>query len=316
MPASNFPGGFPYGLTVQNVPIAPTHANQVLWLCSNTGSDGNRGTKSKPFKTLDYALSKCENGAGDYIFTKPGHSETITGAGGITLDKGGVTIWGLGTYYYRPTFLMDGAATVSLLATAADVWTHNCVFKAGHADITVFATITAKGIRFTQCSIVENTTGENFLTPFSIGATDNDCDGFVLDDCEIIQGDAADVNAIIINKNQNDVKLLRNRIFGIYDTSPYSSVYCPNTEVLKNFLMAYNYIYDGQADGQNAPTVNLACPTSTGWVVHNRAQIFDTSGATPFLVATTGVTGLCTFDNYASGVCGASGYIFPAADSN
>lgn len=316
MPYSNYPGGFPYGLTVRNVPVAPAHANKVFYVHATYGSDGNPGTWDRPFATLDYALSKCTSDKGDVIYLKAGHSETITGAGGITLDVAGVSIIGLGTYDARPTFLMDGGTTVTCLVTAANVRVENCIFKAGHADVVVFATITAKGNEWVSCRFEENIATENFKTIFSVGAADNDSDGWALIDCELIQGDAEDANAIIINKNQNDVKIIGNRIRGIYDASPYSAVYAPNTEVLTNFLMAHNLIFDGQADGQNAPTVNLACNTSTGWIYNNRAQVFDTSGTTPFLVATTGVTGLCTFDNYASGVCGASGYIYPAADSN
>lgn len=276
-------------------------------------SPGNGKDPDAPFATLDYALGKMTASNDDMLIIGAGHSETITGAGGITLDKAGVTIVGMGKYDTRPTFLMDGATTVTLLATAANVTVENCIFKAGHADIVVFATITAKGVKFINCRIEENVATENFITVFSVGAADNDSDGFTLENCEIIQGDAADLHAIIFNKNQNDVSLIGNRIRGIYDASPYSSVYCHSDEVLANFYMTGNCIYDAQADGQNAPTVNLACTTSTGWVVGNYAQVFDTAAETPFL---GGAGGLGFFQNFSAGVAGtASGYLRPAADS-
>jgi len=78
-------------------------------------------------KTLDAALAATVASRGDTIFVTPYHTETITGAGGITLDKAGVSIVGLGNYDARPTFLMDGAAC-SMLVTSADMLLQNCVF--------------------------------------------------------------------------------------------------------------------------------------------------------------------------------------------
>lgn len=303
--------GVPVFGSGQQVPFT---TGKYFFVDSNTGSDSNSGTtKTQPVATLDKALGLCTANKGDVIILMPGHSETITGAGGITLDKAGVHIVGLGAYDARPTFLMDAATAVTCLVTAANVTVENCLFKAGHADIVVFATVTAKGNVWKNCRWEENVATENFITVMSVGAADNDSDGFAMYGCEIIQGDAADLHAIIINKNQNDVKLVGNYIRGTYDATPYSAVYCPSTEVLANFLMAWNTVYDQQADGQNAPTVNLACTTSTGIVAYNVAQVLDTAGETPFL---GGAGGLGFFQNFASGVAGtASGYLKPAADS-
>ena len=54
--------------------------------------------------TLDAALASCVANRGDTIFVTPNHTETMTGAGGITLDKAGVSIKGLGRYDARPAF--------------------------------------------------------------------------------------------------------------------------------------------------------------------------------------------------------------------
>ena len=311
---------FPNGVTSFGIPVMgggvqiPVTTGSYFFVHSGTGSDSNSGKEpTAPVATLDHALGLCTSSKKDVIVLMPGHSETITGAGGITLDKIGVHIVGLGDYDLRPTFLMDAATTVTCLVTSANVTVENVLFKAGHADIVVFATITAKGCTFKNCRWEENVATENFITVMSVGAADNDSDGFTMQGCEIIQGDTADLHAIIINKNQNDVKLIGNYIRGIYDATPYSAVYCPSTEVLANFLMCYNTVYDAQADGQNAPTVNLACTTSTGMVYNNYAQVLDTAGETPFL---GGAGGLGFFNNYSSGVAGtASGYLRPAADS-
>ena len=311
---------FPHGITSFGIPIIgssgtdiPVTTGSYFFVSSTTGSDVNTGTEpTKAFATLDYALSKCTANKMDVVVLMPGHSETITGAGGITLDVAGVKVVGMGSGSSRPTFLMDGATTVTMLVTAADCSIENCIFKAGHADIVMFAHITAKNFVFKNNSVIENVANENFITCISIGTEDNDSDGCQIIGSDFIQGDAADLHAIIINKDQNDVKIIGNKVIGLYDASPYSAIYSPSTEVLLNFFMAFNTIYNKHNDN-NTPTVNLACTTSTGWVVYNTAQGKDNDGETHFL---GGAGGLCFSQNYAAGVAGtASGYLYPGADS-
>lgn len=304
-------GFFTDPVAIRNMPVLNTHGADVFWVDSN-GGGGGKGTFQNPCLTIDAATTLCTANKGDVVMIKPGHAETITGAGGITFDKAGVFYVGLGTYDNRPTFLMDGAATVTALVTAANVHIENCVFKAGHADIVVWTTVTAKGFTCMDCHFEENTTNENFKTVFSIGAADNDADGLNLVRNVIVQGDTADLHGIIINKNQNDVCLVGNRISGDYDSSPYAPVYAPSTEIMKNILVAGNLIHN-QHNGNAAVGISIANTASTGWIVYNQVGHQDTAGDTPILA---GAAGLYCGENYASGVLGtASGYLYPAADS-
>lgn len=272
---------------------------------------GGGKTKDNPLKTLDFALGRCTASKGDVIVLMPGHAETITGAGGITLDKAGVYIVGLGTYDLRPAFLMDGAATVTMLVTAANCTIENCVFRAGHADITVFGTVTAKGFRMVNCHFEDNTTAENWLCGPSIGAADNDADGF-----EFINntwnGSTAGNSVITINKNQNDIKIVGNVICCDLSVTPYSAIYAPSTEVMKNILVANNVIRNDH-DGNNTPTISIANTASTGAIVRNLVGGQDHAGNTPILA---GAAGLFLAENYESGILGtASGILYPAADT-
>lgn len=289
---------------------------EEFYVSSVVGSNTYSGTKKKPFGTLDYALGKATATStttvgGDVIYLLPGHSETITGAGGITLDKAGVRIVGLGRYDARPAFLMDGGTAVTMLVTAANVSVENCVFRAGHANIVVFGTITAKGFRMMYCHFEENTTSENWLCGLSIGAADNDADGF-----EFLynswRGVTAANSVITINKNQDDIKIVGNLITCDLSVTPFSAIYAPNTEVMRHILVADNVIRNDH-DGDNTPTINIANTASTGAIVRNLVGSQDHASDTPILA---GAAGLFVAENYKSGRLGThSGILYPAADA-
>lgn len=308
---------FPQGITSFGVPIIPQTndliiTGNVYWVDSNYGvDDPSYGSFDKPYDTLDYALGKCTNDNGDVIFLKPGHAETITGAGGITIDKSDVRIIGLGRYDRRPAFLMDGATTVTCLVTAANSSVENVVFRAGHANIVVWGTVTAKGFRLLNCHFEENTASENWLCGPSIGAADNDADGFEMIGCTW-NGATAGNSVVTINKNQNDIKIVGNVICCDLSVTPFSAIYAPDTEVMKNILVADNVIRNDH-DSDNTPTISIANTSSTGSIVRNLVGGQDASGETPILA---GAAGLFCAQNFAAGVLGtASGYLRPATDS-
>lgn len=308
---------FPNGVTSFGIPVLPSASPVVtgnaFFVDSATGSDGGAGNSpEKPFKTIDYAIGRCTANKGDIIYVMPGHSETVTGAGGITCDVAGVSIIGLGSYGLAPQILMDGAATVTCLITAANVTLDNLVFKAGHADIAIWGKVTGKGCIIKNCRFIENVATENWIDVIHAGTADNDYDGLVIENCEFVMNDAACVTAIDLLKDSADVKILNNRILGDFDATPYAPVYSAATEVHKNILVQGNLIHN-QHDDNAAVGISIANTTSTGWIVHNHVGHKDIAGETPILA---GAAGLYVGENYASGVMGtASGYLYPTVDS-
>jgi len=296
------------GSLAGNVPNL--HTGNVFYVHNTNGNDGsNNGKKpSAPFKTLDYALSRCKANNDDVIYLMAGHAETITGAGGITLDKAGVSIIGLGRYDARPTFLMDGAATVSMLVTAANVTIENCRFNPGHADINYLVLVTAKGFRMAHCLIDEITTDENWVDVIHVSAADNDADGLELIGNEINMVDDASVTAIDLLKNINDAKIIGNKITGDFNASPYAPIYMAVAEVPKNIQIIGNLIHNLH-DGNAAVGISIACTTATGWMMHNHVYALDVAGETPFL---TGATGLYCSQNYYTYAGTSSGFEYPA----
>jgi hypothetical protein len=300
-------------LIVNSSIIAPMademHFGKKFFVLDSTGVDGpGRGGFNSPFASVDYALGKARNNKDDAIYMLPGHAETLTGAGGLTIDKQGVSLIGLGRYDARPTFLMDGAATVSCLVTAANSSLKNCRFNPGHADINYAFLVTAKGFRLDSCKFDEITTDENWVDIIHVSSADNDADGLELINNEINLTDAAHVTAIDLLKNIDDAKIIGNRITGDFDATPYAPIYMAVGEVPKNILIAGNLIHNLHDDNA-VVAISIACTTATGWMINNHAYGLDVAGETPFL---TGATGLYCSGNMYTYAGTASGFEYPA----
>jgi hypothetical protein len=283
-----------------------------FYVHSGTGSDGGAyGTDiNKPFKTLDYALSRCEDSRGDTIHLQPGHGETVTGAGAITLDKIGVSIIGYGNGTLAPTFLIDGALA-SMLVTAANCAFIGSIFKAGHADLAYLALITADGFTFGYNTVKENIATENFKIGLSFGAADNDADNINVIGNKFQMADAANTNAILLNKNQDDVVINNNLIVGEF-ASGNAPIKAGNAEVITNLDISGNKIWNNVAAGATVG-IDMQAATCTGICSDNFVSHKDTAGETPFLF---GGGGVGCFNNFASGVPGTtSGYLLPVVDS-
>ena len=266
-----------------------------------------RVTADRIFPKLMDSRASCTAHQGDIVKVAPGHTETVTGAGGLTFNKAGVRYKGYGGYSKRPAILMDGAAC-SALFTAADVVVDGLNFSSGHADLAYFGLITAKGVKIQNCRILENIATEDWLTAIQLGAADNDCDGVELINNEIIGVGATAKGSIIINKDQKDVKILGNRITGQFGATTFAPIYAPSTEILINILVAHNMIHNLHND--NAVVgISLANTASTGWVCYNLCYALDVAGSTPFL---GGATGLAHFENYYTFEGNKSGYLRPA----
>jgi hypothetical protein len=136
---SNYPNGFNNGVTIRGMPLTMSYPGNVYWVDGSSttpvrgavgGQDGNPGTFTQPFATIDYAIGKCAANRGDIIMVKPGHTETVSAAGGITMDVAGVAIVGLGLGSLRPTINFT-ATDSTFLMSAANCLIHNLLFTGG-----------------------------------------------------------------------------------------------------------------------------------------------------------------------------------------
>ena len=261
---------------------------------------------SKIFHTLDLAIGATTAGRDDILQIVPGYTETITGAGGITLDKAGLRIQGNGIYDQRPSFLIDGAAA-SMLVTSANMTLDNCVFNAGHADLAYLALVTAKGFRFSNNFVGENVATENFVVALQVSAGDNDADGIEIVGNNFVGVDTAATGCIDFMKDINDARVFANTIMGNFGTTTFAPIHMLDGEIPLNMEIAYNVIHN-QHNADADVGISVLEAAGTGMIHHNICYALDTAGATPF---NTGATGLSCFENYYSFEGNNSGYIMP-----
>jgi len=177
---SKYPNGFANGVEILGMPVLNGYANDVYWVCATEGSDGNKGTRDRPFATLQKAIDTAADDKGDVIFVKPNHRETTTTA--VDVDKRGLTIAGLSVGGMKPQFLLDSSTTTdSFGVTVADVTISNLRFLSGTSDMAEAIDVDAARCSIVGCEFRDNTTHENFTTGIRSGSTtDNVCDGLTI----------------------------------------------------------------------------------------------------------------------------------------
>ncbi len=121
---------FPNGATSFGVPMVggqlPTTQGTYWFVSSTTGSAGNPGDDiSLPFARISSAITAASSG--DVIVLLPNHAETIIAAGGVTVNKVGLTVIGMGEGSARPTFTFGTSTAATFLISSASFCMYNVV---------------------------------------------------------------------------------------------------------------------------------------------------------------------------------------------
>jgi hypothetical protein len=297
-------------VSIREVPALVTFSGKVFWVDSATGSNGNKGTQSRPFATLDYAIGRCTANNGDTIIIKENHAETVTGVGGIAADVAGITIIGLGNFDQRPRFLMDGAATVTFAISAADVKIQNCVFAAGHADVVTCFAITAKGAWIDACEFVNNVVDENFVTPIKATSTsDNNADGLRVTNCRWMSVDAA--SAEFIEANADILGLVVFGNFVAHEGTASPLVLFATGKDMQYGQIMWNFLSHKMT--ANELLVNIDTSANSGIIAHNRVGHADVTTTHDLGIDALGCR---LFDNLSTSTDSLSGFVMPAIDAN
>lgn len=314
--ASNYPNGFPSGLLVRGIPIQQLYPGEVLWVNNSGvlakggvgGSDGNDGTYRKPLATIDKALSLSTASRGDVIVVMPGHSETITTDGGLALDKAGVCIIGLGEGSLRPKVVLDTAAAAAITVTAANITLKNFQIEASFADVTNAIDVTAANFLCEACEFSEEDADLNFVDIIHCSSTtNNNADGLKVIGCKSTAIDDA-INSLINIKADIDGLVCKDNLVVHDNANALAMILCATGKDLTNCEVSRNQYLSLKASGDllidNDTTAN------SGMVSYNIVSHADTAGE-----VLCDCDGVGLFENYASGVITASGYLLPAADS-
>jgi len=318
---SNYPNGFTNGVTIRGVPLQQAQPGEVFYVNNSSvlakngiaGSDSNPGTYQKPFRTVDGAMAYCKAGRGDVVFVMPGHAETLSTATALNLDVAGVAIVGLGAGNSRPTFTLDTATTTTIPVSAADITIANCIFSANFADIvSVFTLTTAKDFCLDGNYVKATATNMNFLNIVDTNATTADADGLTLIDNIWIEPDTATLGMVKMDGTNARVSLLRNKITLGVKNNTASLIAIATSKIITAAEVDSNEVYRLNTDtATGGILITTDGSTNTGIISRNFVQHADTAAE----ILVTASSGFGFFDNKASGVAGASGYLLPAADS-
>ena len=283
---------------------------KTFYVDSVTGSAGSSGlTPDDAVTTITLAIAKCTENKGDTVIVLPNHAETITGVGGLTVDKAGITIQGLGNYNQRPRLLMDGGTTVTCAVPAADVTIRNIEFAAGHLLVATGIDTTAPGATYENLAFTDNTTAENWGSPFKATGAANTADGLTIRNCTWTPL-VATVNALEFLEITDDIRNLvveGNTIIHEGTASPL--VLQAGTKVMQCARLVGNYLSHKMTAGDLL--IDNGGATNSGIVADNYVGNADVTGAQGGGAA----TGMRFFNNLYTSTATESGALEPAADT-
>ena len=309
MTYTNFPSGVTsFGIPQVGAGTIPVTTGNYWWVSSVTGNSGGPGTPDAPYATLAQACAVAA--ANDVILLAPSHAENVAAATAIT--PAGVQIVGLGVGNKRPTITFTTLNTSGYTVAVDSVSFTNISFVANFLSIAAcFTLTTAKWFTVNNCSFVDTSSVLNFLNIIKSTGAANTVDGLTFTNNVVKNLGVTSNNTTILTANsidrltmtwnemkwavQNDVSI------GIIVTSG----------ILTNLDCGYNKGYRPNTTTAGGSLINVGGTTSTGWVYNNYVQTLTT---TSDLLFTTTV-GLAAFNNYVTGVVGASGFLIPTADS-
>lgn len=320
MTISNFPNGFLDGVTIRGVPLQQTQPGQVFWVNSTTvipvggigPSDGNKGTYTQPFSTLDYAVGRCTASRGDIILLMPGFTETVSTATALAMDVAGVAVVGLGAGSLRPNITLDTITGATIAVSAANVSFKNVIFTASFADVAELFTPTAVDFHCEDCKFTASAADVNFVEIVDTGTTDNEVDGLSFLNCEWIEPDLSTTSLVNV-----DADIDRLSVVGCTINLGINGVISCIAEVAAGKDLTNVEIHDNKctrlvtASAVGLITFADTTTTNTGFMSGNFWHHRDIAGE---LLLTAG-TLISTDQNFASGVINTSGYLLPVADS-
>jgi len=321
---SNFPNGFPNGVSIRGMPLMQTHPGKVFWVDNSApgngdfyvnGSNGNTGTFRAPFATLSYAISQCRASKGDIIFIKPGHTETISSATALAFDKAGIAIIGLGTGTSRPTFTFDTANTATIAVSASDITVQNILFVANFLNIaTAFTVGAAREFHIDNCEFRDTSSILNFLTIVTTGSTANAANGLEFTNNRVRSDSTSATAAVIVAGTMDRLKINDNYIVHTGANNNVAVVLEHGALVVDRLEVFRNKVFTVNTDtATGAVLVKTSATTGSGMVCDNYVYGLDVAAA---ILVTAAAVQYGLFNNLWTGDTGTSGYVLPAIGTN
>jgi hypothetical protein len=317
---SNFPNGFPNGVTVRNMPLTMTNPGKVFWLYNGSavqagqrsGSDGNKGTFNDPFSTLSGAISACTASRGDIIMIKPGHAESIASATALAFNKAGIAIVGLGYGSLRPTFTFTTANTATIAVSAANISIQNCIFIGNFLSIaSAFTVAAAPEFTIDSCDFRDTDATHGFLTAVTTTVSVN-ADGLTYTNNRR-KSDATSSSGpdIVIAGTIERLTVSNNKSVHTVAANNTAALIEHGALVVTDLECVGNLVYSVNTDtATGAILVKTTATTGSGLIARNRIRALDVAAA---IVVTATAVQYGMFDNlYTGETTLASGFVLPA----
>jgi len=318
MSQSNYPNGFPNGVIIRGVPLQQAQPGEVYWVNNSAtaiakgavgGSDGNSGTYTKPFSTIQKAIDTCVAGRGDTIMVMPGHAESISSAGALTIDKNKVAIVGLGGQG-GPSLTLDTANTASIVVSGSGCTVKGFNILGAFADIaTCFDLQGGSYFNMEDLNIVGATTNQNFVDIVTTSTTDYAESGLRVANCNWKDSDTGTGTFCAFNGSIDTFDFVDNYINIGVNTSDLPAIAAVASGKLATRInVTGNSVWRLNDDN---PLLITGDGTMNGIVADNFVRHADTAGE----VLVTAGKSIGYFNNYATAANDASGFLLPAADS-
>lgn len=312
---------FKKGLQVYGAPIVPGSVDipftggKYFYVNGLIGVDSASygSTPAKPFDSIDYAIGKCTATSAAYpyqdvIIVGPGHTETISAAGGITCDVAGVFIIGLGSGSYRPT--VTWSATASTWAvSAANVTISNILTTASIDEVVSMFNVTGANCTLDRVDFQPygalGATGQVIQFLLTSAAADL----ITVQNCKHYQKTAATANQVWMDLNGVDYARVINNVGMFTAKAATASHWIGTTAACNELEIAYNNVLWLGA----TITGVITCTTATTGLIHHNCLGSGTSVAiTTAIVADAAFV----FENYWIDDAAASALLTPAAGTD
>lgn len=247
---------------------------------ANTNAVSTGGyTADVPTATLIQAQTLCTADNADTVYVGSGHSETITGAAGMTFSKAGVTYIGLGNGRKRPTITFSTSTAAQMIVSGAQITFKNIVFDFTGIDAIVAAiSVTGADVAFEDCEFICNSATAGCVLGILTAAT---ADRLRIENCRFL-GPATNSGTTTTAQIKHEVGvdfLFRNN----YHTGKMTQAILNATTNLRGVIDSCRFVV---ATGTSAITMAAA---STPFITNNRINV--ASGTTPITAAAGFVAG-------------------------
>lgn len=227
--------------------------------------DGDGLSPARPFKTWEFCVAnRVTANQNDTIILLAGHTENLTAADAVDLDKAGVTTIGVGYGTDRPTFTYTNTAgEVTFGANNNTIM--NIVFNASEPDVLKGINIEAAVdyVSIINCEFGVDTAGtDEFAAAIDF---ENGSKGSLIANCLIDQALGNAVAGIRLSADTDQLTIRDNVIRGDYSTANITGLVTLSTDI----LIQNNLLLNGESGNLNAqPCIQLLTNT-TGMLIGN-----------------------------------------------